>query len=56
MKNVCKGIIDGGILVKDENGQTATIMNNGQLSNNLYGLDFNSICALEMIKINRLKK
>jgi hypothetical protein len=56
MKDVCLGLVKDNILVKDEKGQTATILQNGRLSNNLFGLDINSNYTLEIIKINRLNQ
>lgn len=53
MLEVARGEKPSGIVVKDSTGTTATVLENGSLSNNLKGLELNSLFTLEMLKIRR---
>lgn len=53
MAEVAKGQKPAGIVVRDIKGDSATILEDGRLSCNLYGFDICSRFTLEVIRIKR---
>lgn len=53
MVEVARGEKPSGIVVKDSTGTTATVLENGSLSNNLKGMEVNSLFTMEILKIRR---
>jgi hypothetical protein len=55
MVEIAKGERPAGLVVTDEKGQSATLLENGRPDKNLYGFGVASELTLELIRIERKK-
>ena len=54
--DIAEGKLKDGIIVKDQNGNKATINKDGTLSNKLHGIDICGLLTLRLLAIKREKK